>query len=381
MILTTEYFRLEIESGDGQFSESKDNYEEAQRKVKELLLSIGAKSEDEAKSLGSEYSLAFKAREFAQNALDSILNGQTLEELESIVGDDTPVPKRDIEQVNGAILANRATHNNTKTSLESNHNAVKDWQETYETQDKVLDHLVDARNLTTQLEKEREQLPPVPEGIDDQESLESELSAKESRLRDIKEKHLYDAKSKQATLTATEPERTTQELRAIIEEADARCALEKRRLNSLYRVKEVFQQKRESLDSGTLNPWTQRLSQTIQHVTSDRYEDLDLNEGEVTRSSGLVLPHSLLSMGTKASMGFSLRLSMAAFFLENLDGFLILDDPMVDLDEGRQQQTAELLREFAEHKQVILLTCHQSHAELLTDTPIQIDCDDIVGMT
>ena len=116
----------------------------------------------------------------------------------------------------------------------------------------------------------------------------------------------------------------------------------------------------------------QRLSQTIQQVTSDQYMDLDFDGGGVTRSSGIVIPHELLSMGTKASMGFSIRLSMAAHFLEDLDGFLILDDPMVDLDADRQRKTADVLREFAEQKQVILLTCHEAHAALLTDSPLQI---------
>ena len=66
---------------------------------------------------------------------------------------------------------------------------------------------------------------------------------------------------------------------------------------------------------------------------------------------------------------------MAAHFLEGLDGFLILDDPMVDLDTDRQRKTADILREFAEQKQVILLTCHEAHAELLTQSPLRITRD------
>ncbi len=46
-------------------------------------------------------------------------------------------------------------------------------------------------------------------------------------------------------------------------------------------------------------------------------------------------------------------------------GFLLLDDPLVDLDPERQEATAEGLRRFSSGKQVILFTCHPHHAQLL----------------
>lgn len=57
---------------------------------------------------------------------------------------------------------------------------------------------------------------------------------------------------------------------------------------------------------------------------------------------------------------------MAAHFLHGLQGFLVLDDPLVDLDDaGRQQAAARVIQEFAREKQIIVLTCKQSHADLL----------------
>ncbi len=239
----------------------------------------------------------------------------------------------------------------------------------------MLDRLLDARKQKQDCEQDLKKLPPLPEGIENAEALEGEFNRRRGRLTVIKEDELPDTRNQQSTLNATEPDYTTQELRDLITEAESTYSLEKRRLESLMRLKEVFQQMKDRLDSGTLDPWMQRLSTTIQQVTSDHYMDLDFDGGGVTRSSGIVIPHELLSMGTKASMGFSIRLSMAAHFLEDLDGFLILDDPMVDLDAHRQRKTADVLREFAEQKQVILLTCHEAHAALLTQSPLQITRD------
>ena len=370
--LTTDQFKFEVESGDGQFSAIKDKHESAQVRISELLSTIGVASADDAKKRETDYSIAKTKLERAQTALETILSGQTLAELASSCGDDVSAPKRKIEEINNAILTNREKHNQQQADGEAKRADIKIWEDEFETQDAVLDRLLDARKQKQDCEQDLKKLPPLPEGIENAEALEGEFNRRRGRLTAIKEDELPDARNQQSTLNATEPDHTTQELRDLIAEAEASYSLEKRRLESLVRLKDVFQQKKDRLDSGTLDPWMQRLSQTIQQVTSDQYMDLDFDGGGVTRSSGIVIPHELLSMGTKASMGFSIRLSMAAHFLEDLDGFLILDDPMVDLDADRQRKTADVLREFAEQKQVILLTCHEAHAALLTDSPLQI---------
>lgn len=373
--LTTDHFKFEVESGDGQFSAIKDQHESAQVRISELLSTIGVASVDEANKRETDYSDAKRNLERAKTALETILSGQTLAELASSCGEDVSAPKRKIEEINDAILANREKHNQQQADCEAKRTDIKAWEDEFKTQDEVLDRLLDARKQKQDCEQDLEKLPPLPEGIENAEALEGEFNRRRGRLTVIKEEELPDARNQQSTLNATEPDHTTQELRDLIAEAESSYSLEKRRLESLMRLKEVFQQMKDRLDSGTLDPWMQRLSQTIQQVTSDRYMDLDFDGGGVTRSSGIVIPHELLSMGTKASMGFSIRLSMAAHFLEDLDGFLILDDPMVDLDADRQRKTADVLRELAEQKQVILLTCHEAHAALLTDSPLQITRD------
>ena len=53
-------------------------------------------------------------------------------------------------------------------------------------------------------------------------------------------------------------------------------------------------------------------------------------------------------------------------------GFLVMDDPLVNVDPARQEKTAELMKEHAFNKQVLIFTCHSMHAELLDGNQIKL---------
>jgi exonuclease SbcC len=90
----------------------------------------------------------------------------------------------------------------------------------------------------------------------------------------------------------------------------------------------------------------------------------DLPE-KLIKDDGSELTYNLLSFGTKDTFSLALRLTMAEYFLQDKSGFIILDDPLVDMDSGRQALAAEQIKEFAKHKQVIFLTCHLQTAKML----------------
>ena len=77
------------------------------------------------------------------------------------------------------------------------------------------------------------------------------------------------------------------------------------------------------------------------------------------------LPIHLLSKGTKDILAFAFRLAAAEIYLKDHTGFIMMDDPMVDMDDKRRPATAQLLKDFSNNCQVIVFTCHSSHFELL----------------
>jgi len=60
-------------------------------------------------------------------------------------------------------------------------------------------------------------------------------------------------------------------------------------------------------------------------------------------------------------------------FLDDRKNFIIMDDPLVDLDPDRQSRSADAVKQFAKHKQIILLTCHPSHANILSGHQIHLN--------
>ena len=78
-------------------------------------------------------------------------------------------------------------------------------------------------------------------------------------------------------------------------------------------------------------------------------------------------------MGTRDSLALALRLVMARHFLARADGFLVMDDPLVDMDPVRQQAAAARLREFAADRQLIFFTCHPATADMLGGTLVELE--------
>ena len=89
-------------------------------------------------------------------------------------------------------------------------------------------------------------------------------------------------------------------------------------------------------------------------------------------ADGASLGWDQLSAGTRDTLALALRLAMAGYFLGDEDGFLLLDDPLVDMDPDRQKAAAAALKSFAATRQLIVFTCHPSTAALLGAKPIML---------
>jgi exonuclease SbcC len=373
IVLKTADWSIEVESGDGGFLTVQQNFECRRNEITDLLKQIGAATIEDARNLKREFNSARHLWSNQKQKLANILNGKTIEGLQAEAGATTAQPERSFEQINHDRDKIRADQKDAETSFKELTKKIEEWKVQFISPEAMLDTILDARDAKRKLESQLHDLPSVPDDIVDFESFLESFKSQDQRLQVIKEMHLPDAKATQARLFATEPDRSTHELEELIADASLALESERRRLRSLQRVSDVFQQLKTDLDSGTLDPWMARLKQTVGKLTADRYHQVNVDQRSVDRIPGVELSHDLLSMGTKSSIGLAVRLSMASHFLEGLHGFLVLDDPMVDLDPERQLVTAAVLKEFAVDKQVIVFTCHPGHAKLLSDSPITLE--------
>jgi exonuclease SbcC len=131
----------------------------------------------------------------------------------------------------------------------------------------------------------------------------------------------------------------------------------------------------EKMDIKTYEGFQNKFVKYFIHMSGKSFSRVEMEQdlpGKLIKDDGSELSYNLLSFGTKDTFSLALRLTMAEYFLRDKSGFLILDDPLVDMDSGRQALAAEQINEFAKTKQVIFLTCHPQTAEMLNGKSIKI---------
>jgi len=102
-------------------------------------------------------------------------------------------------------------------------------------------------------------------------------------------------------------------------------------------------------------------------LTSGRYRAVSLEaEGMVPAVSGAGregVGEPSLSQGTRAALYLALRLAMGKLVSGGRTLPLVLDDPLVDLDEERRRAALELLERLGDQTQVLLLSFDRRLAE------------------
>lgn len=245
------------------------------------------------------------------------------------------------------------------------------WERDYVSADELLDRLGDLRAEHKALKQKLEALHPLPDGYADAASFLRDFRVQRETLEQ-RRSEIHWIQVEKAALVGTAPECEPAEAAERLDLANAAFSRTLREGEAVERIRRDFARLRAELDADTLAPWQAHLAEVLAPLTCDRYQGLTPDLAKVARTDAADVPFASLSAGTRASLGLAVRLSMARWFLEGRDGFLLLDDPFVDLDPARQETAATLLRHFAGDKQVILFTCHPAHATLLGGHRIEL---------
>lgn len=374
IVLRHEDWEMTVQSGDCDFSELQEKHRVARSKFEQLLEAVGGG--DLASVEARHRDMVEKKREVEglERQLAEILEGETVEALRKAVGGDAkdaaPRPATEIAAEKAKLEAGIEMAGKQLAEIDRD---LARWVADYGSQDELLDLLVDKRGDLKSLDEEIGKLKPLPEGVEDVDQFIAEFRLRERKLKQIMEQDLPALKIERAQLEGDSPDQSLKDLEEASLEAGTRYERVLTEWRALLRIREVYQQLREEMDQGTLDPWIENLAQLSKPLSAGRYEGLQLEEATAGRAGGGVdIPYTVLSTGTRACLGLALRLSMARHFLEGREGFVILDDPMVDLDPERQQAASLVLREFAKDKQLMVLTCHPRHAEMMGGHAIEI---------
>ena len=140
--------------------------------------------------------------------------------------------------------------------------------------------------------------------------------------------------------------------------------------NHYEHILEVFN---NVMNSNQQNPLANIETEFINNVSiiTNNGIKIDNTGDELNISSGNSgLTPSILSEGTKDSIGFAFKLAVVKSLFPD-EAFIVLDDPFTDMDEDRVKASCKLLQSFSENNnQVLFFTCDNKYASMLPNANI-----------
>jgi DNA repair exonuclease SbcCD ATPase subunit len=363
-------WNLQVRSGREEFDKAAQQYEQLRSRHRRLLAESKVSSLEEAEKASARYEDRLVEVERAQAVYKQELGEDTFEALEAACG-ETPEspPPRQQGQVLEELVGKRSRLQTLRSEAEQILRSLEGLLHRYGDKDSLFARIAELGGIKRELEDKKAGLRPLPEGFGDSQSLLDHYDILKDRVQSLAQRRIRldsDCRNAETSL----PDESSEEAASRTEEARAHFDTQVRKAEVLIRIQKVSGELLEELDRGFCEPFTNLVSRYLELLSSGRYREIPAEEAVPTgviRGDGRTLPYDLLSAGTRDLFALAVRLAMAEFFLGDGEGFLILDDPFVDLDPERQQLAASVLAEFAGSRQLIVFTCQPTHAALLGD--------------
>ena len=374
IVLEHSDWKLTVTSGDTSFDELQSEFQIVEGEIQLVLTDADVSSIDELRDAGRIYAETESSIAESRRDLGKVLGGATIEDLIQAVGTSpSESPPREILQITDEKFALGKDILEAEAKLKNLNSQLSAWSQDYQSVDQVMDRLAPLHLRVRKLAEEIDALPLPSDAALDIERLQIEFPKNETRLRIIKEVELPEAKEELARLQGDEPDSSVAELVEQFATAQIAFAEVQKKAQAYQTIQSVFAGLKATLDQNPLDPLLESVQRSLHQLTGDRFDQINLEEGTFRRRDSVTMPTHLLSVGMNAGFGLAVRLAMASHFLSGRDGILVLDDPFVDVDPERQKTAADLISSFARDKQVLVLTCHPSHAALFDVVPIEFE--------
>ena len=366
---------IEVRSGQADAESRVQKAQEAQKRLAAALAASGAATPAEAESRWSAYEPLSADLVAAEKALAEELAGETLSAFEKRVAAlGSARAGRALADVAAELSRRNAEAEAKRRDLDSLRERIAGWEQAHGSNAKLIGKLADASASQKVLAEQIARCAPLPAGFTDAESF---LRAWEDARRAAQKLRADEStlRAERAGLLAHSPDKSSEETDRELADAEAAFQWIAKRAQAHERISRAAEALAGASDAAVTSVMRADLERTLAAMTADRYARLEM-EGALPRAiaarGGTSLGWELLSVGTKDSLALALRLVMARHFLARADGFLVMDDPLVDMDPDRQGAAAGALREFASQRQLILFTCHPATARMLGGTLVEL---------
>ncbi len=367
---------IEVSSGEEDIEQLISECIATEKEFKDLLTECQVDSIEEARIIYKEYQDLRIVFDKKNDALTRELGEglsyaefcKKIEILGPIQETRTPVQiVSDIKELENEI-------NNADKELKQHQNQIEMYRKEYGTEEELLLSYSSKISQRKELEEKAQKLSPLPEGIEDPDIFIEEYKKEEDELDSVKDKK-EELREEWLEIERNAPNESSEELMKKLMDSEAELRSTLRRGEAIARIRDLSIRFQEEMDSSIYSDLKKVIEEHISTLTDSRYTAVKMEESiprGFIRDDGEILDYELLSTGTKDVLSLSLRISMAKYFLKEADGFLIMDDPFIDMDPDRQQRAGEIIRKFAQDKQVVIFTCHPTHAEILGGKQIHL---------
>lgn len=376
VLLESSEWSIEIQSGQKDVEKIIEEIESNQTYLKNELNAVGIENVGEAAEIVAKKGELNKKIEQLKIQIKALLGDITYEELEKQVGEIKEDPNVRAPEIIEEELKNiEATVFEDSSELKILNAKVKEWEEKYTSIDNALNLLVELKSDEKELQSELAKLKPLPEDYKTPEQFIEELQINREK-KDKLQNDLYDLKTRLNEVLYNQPEESVEELKEKLEILETKLKKLKSRARAIMIIEAEFNNIINEIDEDTYEPMIDSFISYFYPITNYRYNSVEMEGGIpqliCSKDEARELPIDLLSTGTTRGLALALRLAIAEHLMGKDGGFIIMDDPLVDLDPERKQQAAEILREFAKTSQIIITTCDPNTAKLLQGNQIDL---------
>jgi DNA repair protein SbcC/Rad50 len=363
-------FTITVGPGMADFPALEEEYRGTFQKLSETLASMGVESTSEAAERNGEYTKITRDAEVAGKLLEAALAGETLANLEAELSSATGEAKGlPIEEIQEELTTTEHEIKNLEAGLTDLDTTLKGYVSDFDTREAVLDLLLTDREKKKELNQRIEDGPVLPSGFDDWPSVVKACS--DNRLRaDTLSGQILDLEKRKTELVTGMPDESAEETGLRLNQAERKLEKALARASALERI---LKKTHELLAQGEVeitDELRQSFEENLKEITGGKYAESrfagDLPDG-VLREDGVALPFSQLSSGTRDGFSLALRLAMARCFVGDAEGFVVMDDPLVDMDDRRRPAASAVLETYSAGVQTIVFTCHENHAALFDE--------------
>lgn len=376
--LSSDAFELVVTSGEGKFGELEEALGRKSDNLGKIFAEFRVQNLEEAQEKQDRYAEAASAVKSAEAVLTGALAaGEKLEDLEKLAkGLEGAVAGREPEIVQAELQLQNRELAGKRDGLVKAESLLKELVRRHGVGDSaaLTKQMIQKQSELDALEKKLAALPPLPEGVGSLDLFLDRFRAMSQTSATIGDE-IQKLSVELAELKARLPEQSAQDLERIAIEAGNAFDRELSRGRALLRVQEAMQAVEGQGAQDIFGGFRSAFEGQVAALSGGKYQKATMQESLPSifqRQDGAAIPYAWLSAGTKDAFALALRLSMATHFLGKADGFLMIDDPLVNMDPERQGVAAGMLKEFAREKQVLLFTCHPAHAELLGGNVIRV---------